>query len=121
VNRPFRGQSGFDRCCSPRKVAGQVIGVMTFSLGSMNQRRRCDRVDHAGQSGRDCGEITLTVAQRSAAYGRILHSTHVRYLVDMAGVVRLLNPAQNGCGVTSSTRRSIKPPWNPSPPWRAIF
>ena len=84
---------------APMKVAGQLIGVMTFeSLGAdefsdedvLALTTLADQAAIAAENAR-----LLASAQRERQrVVAILHSTHdVVLLVDMAGVVQLLNPA----------------------------
>jgi PAS domain S-box-containing protein len=84
---------------TPMKVAGQVIGVMTFeSLGVdafsdedvLALTALTDQAAMAAENTR-----LLTTAQRDRQrVAAILHSTHdVVLLVDRAGVVQLINPA----------------------------
>ena len=113
---------------APLKVAGQVIGVMTFeSLGvDAFSAEDVTASDHAGRSGRDCRRECALADDRSArAAARRRHpAQHARCgAADRSG----------GCGAadqsgrrtagghsrrptSSATRSSSCPSWNPSRP-----
>jgi signal transduction histidine kinase len=84
---------------APLKVAGQVIGVITFeSLGvdafsAEDVTALTTLADQAAIAAENARLLTAAQRERQRA-AAILHSTHdVVLLVDMAGVVQLLNPA----------------------------
>ena len=84
---------------APMKVAGQVIGVMTFeSLGvdafsDEDVTALTTLADQAAIAAENARLLTAAQRERQRV-AAILHSTHdVVLLVDLAGVVQLLNPA----------------------------